>query len=152
MVYEWKYNMPIKAQIVGEHFEQLEKQQGCITPNIVLESARSENSVIHSCFEWNDGVAAEKYRESQAGSLIRNLTVKMITPDVEQTEPVRAYVNIKQSSSSEFISIHNVLKDEYLTQKMLEQAKSELNVFAKKYSTLRELNKVFDAIAELGVK
>ena len=152
MVYEWKYNMPIKAQIVGEHFEQLEKQQGCITPNIVLESARSENSVIHSCFEWNDGIAAEKYRESQAGSLIRNLTVKMITPDVEQTEPVRAYVNIKQSSSSEFISIHNVLKDEYLAQKMLEQAKSELNAFAKKYSTLQELSKVFDAIAELGVK
>ena len=144
--------MPIKAQIVGEHFEQLEKQQGCITPNIVLESARSENSVIHSCFEWNDGIAAEKYRESQAGSLIRNLTVKMITPDVEQTEPVRAYVNIKQSSSSEFISIHNVLKDEYLAQKMLEQAKSELNAFAKKYSTLQELSKVFDAIAELGVK
>lgn len=152
MVYEWKYNMPIKAQLVGEHFEQLEKQQGCITPKIVLESARSENSVIHSCFEWNDSVAAEKYRESQAGSLIRNLTVKMITPDVEQTEPVRAYVNIKQSSSSEFISIHNVLKDEYLAQKMLEQAKSELNAFAKKYSTLQELSKVFDAIAELGAK
>lgn len=152
MVYEWKYNMPIKAQIVGEHFEQLERQQGCITPKIVLESARSENSVIHGCFEWNDGVAAEKYRESQAGSLIRNLTVKMITPDVEQTEPVRAYVSIRQADSSEFISVHNVLKDEDLTRKMLEQAKSELDSFAKKYSTLRELSKVFDAIAEINAK
>lgn len=150
MVYEWKYNMPIKAQVVGEHFEWLEKQQGCITPKIVLESARSKTSVIHDCFEWNDGIAAEKYRESQAGLLIRNLTVKMITPEKEQSEPVRAYVNIKQTDTSEFISVRNVLKDEDLTRKMLEQAKAELNAFAKKYSALQELSRVFEVIAEIN--
>ena len=150
MVYEWKYNMPIKAQVVGEHFEWLEKQQGCITPKIVLESARSETSVIHGCFEWNDGIAAEKYRESQAGSLIRNLTVKMITPEREQSEPVRAYVNIRQTDASEFISVRNVLKDEDLTRKMLVQAKAELNAFAKKYSALQELSRVFEVITEIN--
>jgi len=152
MVYEWKYNMPIKAQVVGEHFEQLEKQQGHITPKIVLESARSETSAIHPCFEWNDDVAAEKYRETQAGLLIRNLTVKMIETGEKQTEPVRAYVSIKQSDSSEFISLQNVLKDDELTQKMLEQAKNELNAFAKKYSALQELSKVFEVIAEVNGK
>ena len=152
MIYEWKYNMPIKAQIVGEHFERLEKQQGHITPKIVLESARSETSAIHPCFEWNDDVAAEKYRETQAGLLIRNLTVKMIETGEKQTEPVRAYVSIKQSDSSEFISLQNVLKDDELTQKMLEQAKNELNAFAKKYSALQELSKVFEAIAEVNGK
>lgn len=152
MIYEWKYNMPIKAQVVGEHFEQLEKQQGHITPKIVLESARSETSAIHPCFEWNDDVAAEKYRETQAGLLIRNLTVKMIETGEKQTEPVRAYVSIKQSDSSEFISLQNVLKDDELTQKMLEQAKNELNAFAKKYSALQELSKVFEAIAEVNGK
>lgn len=152
MIYEWKYNMPIKAQVVGEHFERLEKQQGHITPKIVLESARSETSAIHPCFEWNDDVAAEKYRETQAGLLIRNLTVKMIETGEKQTEPVRAYVSIKQSDSSEFISLQNVLKDDELTQKMLEQAKNELNAFAKKYSALQELSKVFKAIAEVNGK
>lgn len=152
MVYEWKYNMPIKAQIVGEHFEELEKQQGHITPKIVLESARHETSVLHPCFEWNDDVAAEKYRETQAGLLIRNLTVKMIDVGEKQAEPVRAYVSIKQSDSSEFISLQNVLKDEELTRKMLEQAKNELNAFAKKYSTLQELSNVFEAIAEVNGK
>lgn len=152
MIYEWKYNMPIKAQVVGEHFERLEKQQGHITPKIVLESARSETSAIHPCFEWNDDVAAEKYRETQAGLLIRNLTVKVIETGEKQTEPVRAYVSIKQSDSSEFISLQNVLKDAELTQKMLEQAKNELNAFAKKYSALQELSKVFEAIAEVNGK
>lgn len=63
---------------------------------------------------------------------------------------LRAYVNIKQSDSSEFVSLCNVLKDEDLTRKMLEQAKCELNAFAKKYSTLKELSKVFAAIAEIN--
>ena len=149
MVYQWKYNMPIKAQIVGEHFEQLEKQKGCITPKIVLESARSETSVIHECFEWNDDVAAEKYRESQASSLIRNLTVKMVDTDDKPTEPVRAYVNIKQTDTSSFISMYKVLENDKLTNLMLEQAKQELAAFAKKYSTLQELSGVFSAIAKL---
>lgn len=149
MVYQWKYNMPIKAQIVGEHFEQLEKKKGCITPKIVLESARSETSVIHECFEWNDDVAAEKYRESQASSLIRNLTVKMVDTDDKPTEPVRAYVNIKQTDTSSFISMYKVLENDNLTNLMLEQAKQELAAFAKKYSTLQELSGVFSAIAKL---
>lgn len=150
MVYEWKYNMPIKAQIVGEHFEQLEKQQGCITPKIVLDSARSETSAIHSCFEWDDNVAAEKYRETQAGLLIRNLTVKMIDTDDQPSEPVRAYVSIKQTDTSSFVSMYKVLEDEELTNIMLVQAKKELDAFAKKYATLQELSDVFSAIAKLN--
>ena len=150
MVYEWKYNMPIKAQIVGEHFEKLEREQGCITPKIVLDSARSETSVIHGCFEWDNDIAAEKYRETQASALIRNLTVKTIKEDKTCTEPVRAFVNIQSSEKSQYISLPNILKDNELTRRMLEQAKSELDTFAKKYSSLKELSGVFDAIAELN--
>ncbi len=149
MVYEWKYNMPIKAQVVGEHFEKLEREQGSITPKIVLDSARSETSVIHGCFEWDNDVAAEKYRETQAGTLIRNLTVKLIKEDEICSEPVRAFVNVQSSDGSQYISLPNILKDNELTQRMLEQAKSELDAFAKKYSSLKELSGVFNAIAEL---
>lgn len=149
MVYDWKYKMSIKAQTVGEHFEELEKRNGSITPKIVLDSARSESSVIHSCFEWNDGIAAEKYRETQAGNLIRNLTVKII--DFKETEslPVRAYVNFKDENASPFVHIQQVLKDEALSTKMLEQAKSELQSFKVKYKTLSELANIFHAIDEL---
>lgn len=150
MVYEWKYNMPVKAQIVGEHFEQLERQQGYITPKTVLDSARSEMSVIHTCFEWKDDIAAEKYREEQARSLIRNLTIRMIESDEKQVEPVRAFVNIQQADTSEFISLQNVLKDEELTRQLLEQAKRDLASFTRKYSTLQELRSVFDAIADFN--
>lgn len=150
MVYQWKYALPIKAQVVGEHFEKLEKEQGCITPTIVLNSARSESSVIHDCFEWNDDIAAEEYRKEQAGRLIRNLTVKTIDETNIETVPVRAYVHMKEGSGSTYISLKSVLSDEELTQQMLEQAKTELDAFTKKYATLKELSRVFNAIAELN--
>lgn len=37
-----------------------------ITPEQVLEKARDEQSELHKCFEWNDSIAAEKYRLQQA--------------------------------------------------------------------------------------
>lgn len=37
-----------------------------ITPQEMIEKARNEKSELHKCFEWNDTVAAEKYRLQQA--------------------------------------------------------------------------------------
>lgn len=150
MVYQWKYNMPISAQVVGEHFEALENKHGCITPKIILDSARSEQSAIHKCFEWNDNVAAEKYRETQASFLIRNLTVRIVDMEEKKVEPTRAYVNVKQQNTSNFISMCRVLEDDKLTELMLEQAKSELLSFQKKYSTLQELSGIFSEIRKLN--
>lgn len=51
-VYGWKSGSRIKvnAQQAGELFEQLET----VTPETVLEAAKSEDSPIHSAFEWDD--------------------------------------------------------------------------------------------------
>ena len=93
MVYDWKRNMPVKAQAAGEYLEQLEKEHGEITPKIVLDASRAEDALLHPCFEWNDGVAAEKYREVQARYLIRNLVV-FVERDDSSPQVVRAYVNV----------------------------------------------------------
>jgi len=37
-----------------------------ISPQELLEKARNEDSELHKCFEWDDSVAAEKYRLIQA--------------------------------------------------------------------------------------
>ena len=45
MVYKWKhYGYSIPAEVVGKHFEKLEKKEGGLTSQNVLESARSEKS------------------------------------------------------------------------------------------------------------
>ncbi|MEY8313484.1 hypothetical protein AALA61_16315 [Oscillospiraceae bacterium 42-9] len=110
MVYDWKRNMPIRAQAAGEYLETLEQAHGEITPKIVLDSARLESSLLHPCFEWNDGVAAEKYRETQARFLIRNLVVKVEQAD-SPPQAVRAYVNVAQGTDTtgSFIAVKTAI-------------------------------------------
>lgn len=46
------------------------EQNGRLTPSSVVDAARDPASPLHAQFEWDDGVAAERYREIQARKLI----------------------------------------------------------------------------------
>ena len=67
---EWKIKGIFKAEAQKVADEIGENK---VTPQEVLEKARDENSELHKCFEWNDSVAAEKYRLQQARAIIINL-------------------------------------------------------------------------------
>lgn len=66
--------------------------RGELTPPAVVDAARPEESPLHSCFEWDDGRAAEQYRLVQAGTLIRRVRVTVITGDT--TNRVREFVHV----------------------------------------------------------
>lgn len=150
MVYDWKRSMPVKAQVAGEYLEQLQQAHGEITPKIVLDSARSEDALLHPCFEWNDGVAAEKYREDQARFLIRNLVVKVEQND-SPPKTVRAYVNVAQDmdQAGTFIDVETAVNNAKMREQMLRNAFRELQAFQEKYKNLSELAGVFSAISVL---
>lgn len=112
-----------------------------ITPEEVLKKAKDENSELHKCFEWNDSVAAEKYRLQQAGNVIRMLVYKS---EKENTEPVRAFHITTEKNTYQPTRTFLVQQDEY--QSLLKRAMAELEAFKKKYHTLSELESVFEAM------
>ncbi len=130
----------------------MEQSHGEITPKIVLDSARSEDSLLHPCFEWNDGVAAEKYRENQARFLIRNLVVK-VEQDDSPPQAVRAYVNVVTDTekAGSFIAVKTAMDDSEMRAQVLKNALRELQAFQEKYKNLSELAGVFSAITALQV-
>lgn len=69
MTAEWKIKGIYKADAQKVADEIGEKS---ITPQEVLEKARDENSELHKCFEWDNDIAAEKYRLEQARKIIIN--------------------------------------------------------------------------------
>jgi hypothetical protein len=152
MVYDWKRNLPVNAQAAGEYLEQLEKAHGEITSKLVLDASRSEDALLHPCFEWDDGVAAEKYRETQAGYLIRNLVVKVerdeATPQAAP-QSVRAYVNVSAGETGSFIAVATAMSVEETRARVLDNALRELQAFRQKYKDLSELADVFSAISAL---
>ena len=110
------------------------------------KKAKPKESVIHSCFEWDDRDAAEKYRLQQAGELIRNIVTVCVKKDDEAKVEVRAFVNIKSEDERGYKEITAVVskQDDYAY--LLNCAKRELEAFEKKYAVLQELCAVFQAI------
>lgn len=66
-----------QAAIIGPVLEEL-GVEGNATAAQVVEAARSTNSPLHDFFEWDDSVAALKYREHQADGMIRSVRIRYL--------------------------------------------------------------------------
>lgn len=143
MVYQWKDGARIRAQaqVAGEMCMRL-ADQGRLTAKNLLEENRPVGAPLHDEFEWNDAVAAESWREQQARRIINCL---MITP--ERSEPVRCFFHIERKENT-YQSIIAILGSSTDTEKLLAMALRELEVFERKYRSLMQLSKVFQAIDE----
>lgn len=64
---------------------------GRLTPEMVVEAAREEDSPLHPCFEWDDTKASRAWRIEQARKLIRSVTVEITTH--KKTVSVTCYVH-----------------------------------------------------------
>lgn len=149
MVYEWKTASYIKtdANIAGKQCEELEKTVG-LTPKNLLDANRDENAPLHNEFEWNDSVAAEKYRERQAQHIIACLCVRAETTNGEKSEPVRAF--LKTAPGSEYQPLEVILQSADSHSAMLAMALKELKAFQRKYKALAELKPLFDVLEDIA--
>lgn len=149
MVYEWKTASYIKADanVAGRQCEELEKTVG-LTPKNLLDANRDENAPLHNEFEWNDTIAAEKYRERQAQHIIACLCVRAETTSGEKSEPIRAF--LKTAPESEYQSLEVILQSSDSHSAMLAMALKELKAFQRKYKTLAELKPLFDVIEDIS--
>lgn len=149
MVYQWKPMSFVKAdpQAAGAQMEYLEKTGG-LTAARLLDANREVGTPLHDDFEWNDSVAAEKYRENQASYFIRHITV---TETAQNNTPlaVRAFVKVVENQTPTYASFSRVLSDAELREQMLSNAKSELAAFTAKYEALEELSALFPIIKEV---
>lgn len=114
---------------------------GKFTPMEVLEKAKDETTELHKCFEWNDSIAAEKYRLEQAKNIIRMLVYEKET---KEQQVVRYYAKTETKHVYQPTKQFLVQEDEY--QGLLRRALAELEAFKNKYHTLTELENIFEAM------
>ena len=165
--YSWKpgYHYKVSANTVGSVLKKIEEQNGSVSAKDFLEYSREETSETHSMFEWNDSVAAEKYRLSQSGHIINQLAIEIVyegdsdPKNIEvkldgetRKQVVSAYVNVVPRStkaSANFINTATALEDARHRKQVLANAMSELRTFRGKYYTLKELSAVINEIDKL---
>lgn len=112
-----------------------------VTPQNVLDAARDENSELHKCFEWDDTVAAEKYRLKQARMLIQFFVVK-----TEQEEVIKPRIFQISSERNTYQKAQFFMqnKDEYAN--LILRAKKEFAQIKNRYKEISEMEEIFDAI------
>ena len=112
----------------------------------VVNKARDPKTELHKCFEWNDAVAAEKYRESQARTVVGNLKITVIKGPSKQPEPIDIRYYSMASARGNYEPTEIIVRNQDKFDMLKEQALRELQTFRKKYAALNGLEAVFDAI------
>lgn len=148
MVYQWKPTARISKvdpQKAGELMRELADSNSLTAQNLV-EISKPENSLLHNVFEWDDTVAAGKYREHQARHIINSIEV--ISTEVK-AEPVRAFFKIQEGTAS-YSPTEMIVKTEIGREHLLQMALREFRALEHKYQTLEEFCGVFAALDQVS--
>lgn len=141
-------SLTVEKTYVDELNEIAKLNDGILRPEDVIEYARNKNTELHSRFNWDDDEAAHLWRLHQARNLIRIV----VSYEKHSGKICRAWVSLspdRDGSGGGYRSMVTVLSNEEMRARLLSDAKEELEVFKEKYSVLKELAKVFEAIESL---
>lgn len=164
--YSWKsgYSYRVSAETVGNVLEKIEQSKGSATSEDFLEYSRSEDAETHEMFEWDDAIAAEKYRLRQSAQIINQLQIEITYEEAKTTDTeiilevpnhtikTSAFVNVGERYSSRptekatYVNIIDAMKDADKRKQVLKNASASLEAFKQKYKGFKELERV---IAEI---
>lgn len=88
--YRHGFTWKVPPTVAGPFIEELRARTvGGQLPQAVVEAARPASSPIHNAFDWDDESAGEKFRLSQARSLIRSIQIERPATRPAQGRPVQ---------------------------------------------------------------
>lgn len=157
----------VSAQVAGEVCAGLEERNQ-LTPGNLVDVSRPDEAPLHGEFEWDDTVAAERYRETQARHVIRSIVVVREMPAREKSElesgvshiavqdsdddgeqvrlvKVRAYHSDQPNGSHKagrYESVDRMLTNDESRGILLDNAMGDMRAFIRKYGILKELSGV----------
>lgn len=115
--------------------------KGDLTPQAVVDTARDESHPLHGRFEWDDSVAGEAYRRSQAAELIRS--VKVTYSEAPDGEPrrIRAFSSLNVAVSPDqrgYAPTEELVENELTRKILLRQCERDIAALRRKYGHLEE--------------
>ena len=169
--YRWNaYQYKVSAETAGSVMEQIERERGSVDKESFLEASRPEDSPTHAIFEWDDSVAAEKYRLTQSAECIRNIRIeieevptqevqlklKLSDADEEPQKPnkytARAFVNTTDSVGARpgrYESFEKVMSDKDKRFVAINNALREFKWLLNKYDFISEFEPIAESVAQV---
>jgi hypothetical protein len=121
-----------------ELLQGIYNDRGRLTPALVVEEARPDDSPLHDRFEWDNEVAGEEYRRHQARQLIRSVKVVYSTTDDGDDKKVRAFTAIHHETGHVYEPTERVAQDPFLTKVALQDMKRRWIALKRQYESFDE--------------
>lgn len=128
------------AQKVAEEIVALGEE---VTPEEIVNAAKNEDSELHKCFEWDDQIAAEKWRKQQARQIMCYLVIREEAEDKKNDVPIRVFY---KTDLGGYKQLEKIFRNDDEYQKLLQAAWGELHAFKRKYARLQELSEILALI------
>jgi hypothetical protein len=145
-----------QAQKYGERISKLSDGDiGSVKPIDVVDDASKDNSPLHDYFEWDNKVASEHYRLSQARDLLSHLVV-IIKVKNGKVIKQKAYFNVIEGTDDKatrvYVSLGKTFTTKELTQQVIEMALREMIDWQERYRQYKQLSIIFKAIDKVKKK
>jgi hypothetical protein len=148
-IYRWVpgFHQPkgLSADVAQAELERIQAANGRLDAHMVVRESRPQGAPLHQAFEWDDVVAAERYRTEQAQHLIRAI-VKIGTAKEPEC---RTWVLVRrpEEKETEYLPVRVVVQDSDLFADAMQRLKQQLQGAQKSIQELRNLTKHLDSEA-----
>lgn len=117
----------------------IRQDKGSLTPADVVDAARPDDHPLHDRFEWDDLVAGEKWRSTQAAELIRSVRIVFTRTNGEESS-VRFFHSTHEDDggSAAYQPLEEIVTDPMATRILLNQMEREWKQFKARYGRLAE--------------
>lgn len=111
--------------------------RGQLTPSIVLDVARNPEHPLHDRFEWDDSVAAERWRKHQAHELIQSVKITY-TDKKGHPSDVRAFHAVRTEHGHVYQPVEEVVENELTRQLLLQDMEREWRTLHRRWQSFEE--------------
>jgi hypothetical protein len=122
-----------------EQLQAIYDSHKMLTPDLVLAEARVPSHPLHERFEWDDTVAAERWRLEQAHELIRSVrVVYQEGADGKPPKDVRAWQAVRDERGHVYEPADRVATDPLLRKMVLADMERDWRTLKQRYENFQE--------------
>jgi hypothetical protein len=152
-VFRSGYRCNVSAKVAGERIAEIEAaNDGHLTPSCVVDDSRPEEAPLHPCFEWDDEVAAEKYRVEEARRLIRNVYIEVENEEGRET-PVLHHVHVTLPDVGPcYVTTARAMSEDDLREQVVSDALNAFEALGRRYQHIQEIEPILTAVERIRAK
>lgn len=121
-----------------DQMQSIYDKHGRLEPAIVVEEARDASHPLHNRFEWDDSVAAHKYRLEQAHELITSIKITFRKAEDTQERSVRAFHAVRDGKGFAYEPVEKVVHNPVIREVVLADMEREWRQLYQRYKTFSE--------------